>query len=126
MARNRRRATTAIANRPVDVYPDSLPLSELQNGRLWSPNPFPTSWPDPLRLNSAKARLVIGQNVNRPFKPSRPFATLSPVVRFEAPKKVLVCIRRKQRREVLHAKGIAGRRGLRMPRRSPYSSVSCR
>lgn len=45
---------------------------------------------------------------------------------FERPKQVAVCIRRKQRREVIHALGKAGA-GVRRrrPRRSEYSDVRC-
>lgn len=46
-------------------------------------------------------------------------------VRFGAPRRVLICVRRRRRREVLHAKGVAGRRGLRRPRRNFWSEVSC-
>lgn len=47
---------------------------------------------------------------------------------FRAPMQLLVCIRRKQRREVLFAQEIAGRRGLgrgKKQRRNDYSEVSC-
>lgn len=46
-------------------------------------------------------------------------------VRFKVPESVSLCDRRRRRREVLHAKGVAGRRGLRGPRRNVWSSVSC-
>lgn len=51
--------------------------------------------------------------------------TKAPVA-FADPNRVLVCVRRKRRKEVLHARGIAGSRGFRRPRRSFYSEVSCR
>jgi len=44
-------------------------------------------------------------------------------VGFKNPERVLVCIRRKQRREVLLAKGRGG--ANRKPRRSYYSDVRC-
>lgn len=53
------------------------------------------------------------------------FRLLSPLS-FEAPKKVLICVRRKQRKEVLHALRKAGKFGQRRPRRSYYSDISCR
>jgi len=43
---------------------------------------------------------------------------------FQAPRQVAVCIRRKTRREVIHAKGIAVSR-VRRPRRTEYSGVEC-
>lgn len=48
------------------------------------------------------------------------------LVRFENPDRVLVCVRRQRRREVLHALRKNGRRGQKPPRRSWYSSISCR
>jgi len=49
------------------------------------------------------------------------------VVRFPFPKTTTVCIRRKSRREVLHALGVAGRRGLGLSgvHRTPDSSWRC-
>jgi len=43
---------------------------------------------------------------------------------FQAPRQVAVCVRRKVRREVIHARGIAGSR-VRRPRRTEYSGVTC-
>lgn len=47
------------------------------------------------------------------------------IAAFTAPKKVLVCVRRKIRKEVMHALGKSGRSGQRRPRRSEYSSIQC-
>lgn len=46
------------------------------------------------------------------------------VIAFATPKKVAVCVRRHQRREVLMAKGVGGSR-VRRPRRNEWSGVSC-
>lgn len=46
-------------------------------------------------------------------------------VAFQSPEKVLVCVRRKQRKEVLHAIKKAGKRGQKAPRRSAYSDIIC-
>jgi len=46
-------------------------------------------------------------------------------VAFKAPKDVLVCVRRKMRKEVLHAINNAGKRGQKAPRRSEYSDIHC-
>lgn len=45
---------------------------------------------------------------------------------FQEPDRVAVCIRRKARREVLFAKKRAGRGGMRRPRRTWLSKISCR
>ena len=44
-------------------------------------------------------------------------------VAFDRPQEVLLCVRRKARREVLHAAGVAGRRGIKKYRRTVNSSV---
>lgn len=49
----------------------------------------------------------------------------SPHVAFDAPKSVMVCVRRKQRKEVLHATRKAGKRGQKAPRRSVFSDIHC-
>lgn len=43
---------------------------------------------------------------------------------FAVPKKVAICIRRKERREVLHARGAAGGR-VAKPRRNEWSNIKC-
>lgn len=48
------------------------------------------------------------------------------LVAFEEPQRVAVCIRRKARREVLFAKKRAGKGGMRKPRRTWLSKISCR
>nr|QJB20432.1 MAG: hypothetical protein [Microvirus sp.] len=45
--------------------------------------------------------------------------------RFAVPADVAICVRRKQRREVLHALNKAGRGGQRKPRFNRFSSVRC-
>lgn len=59
-------------------------------------------------------------------KPVRGSRRLPTKVMFDAPKKVLVCVRRQRRKEVIFAKGKAGRGHARLsPRRNWYSDVSC-
>lgn len=57
----------------------------------------------------------------KPFSPK-----VSPLISaFSAPSGVLICVRRKQRKEVLHALQKTGKVGQRRPRRSEFSSVQC-
>lgn len=68
------------------------------------------------------ARVVAKQRVNFP-QPSQTKAILA----FADPRRVLVCLRRRIRREVLHAKRVAGSgKAMRKPRRNSLSSISCR
>lgn len=46
-------------------------------------------------------------------------------VAFESPEKVMVCVRRKMRREVLHALRITGKSGTGKRRRTPASNIHC-
>lgn len=48
------------------------------------------------------------------------------IVAFQEPERVAVCVRRKARREVLFAKKRAGRGGMRSPKRTWLSKISCR
>lgn len=60
---------------------------------------------------------------------SRPVLGTPPVpsrVSYAHPERTPVCARRQERREVLHAHGVAGRRGLRPPRRNETSAYSCK
>lgn len=79
----------------------------------------------PLRFSGRPARVVV-------FTPSAPLVApksrgiaLSSGLTFAIPKRVALCVQRKNRKEVLHAKKIAGKNGLKAPRRSANSSISC-
>ncbi len=47
-------------------------------------------------------------------------------VAFTDPKRVVVCVRRNQRKEVLHALKKTGRVGQKRPRRNELSNISCK
>lgn len=68
------------------------------------------------------SRVVAKQRVKF-VQPSQTKAILA----FDEPRRVIVCLRRRIRREVLHASGFAGSgRPMRKPRRNALSSISCR
>lgn len=74
------------------------------------------------------ARTVYGGPSSVTVKqPARKFSRMLPFgLSFEAPKKTVICVRRKQRKEVLHALKKVGRgRGGGRKRRNWYSSISC-
>lgn len=54
-----------------------------------------------------------------------PSAQTKATVAFEEPHKLPLCTRRAVRKEVLHAKGVAGGK-VRKPKRNEWSDVSCR
>lgn len=136
-SRNRmRRDTSAIANRrlPVSALYSPVPytnsyLRTIEDRRSYHPE----GTYRPARLfNESRHRLrAISASRSRSVARSRyrapqGFGQLVHSVGFVRPQKVLICVRRKIRREVLHAKGVAGRRGLRRPKYNWYSQVSCR
>jgi len=52
--------------------------------------------------------------------------TLSARVGFAVPKRVAVCVRRQQRKEVIHALGKQGGGGSRRRRRTVFSDIDCK
>lgn len=72
-------------------------------------------WASPIRGNAARA-LPLLRGVARPSPLAKQQQALSwrrfNELRVRVPARVAFCVRRKQRREVMHALGIAGRRGL--------------
>ncbi|QXP44185.1 MAG: hypothetical protein [Arizlama microvirus] len=101
------------------------PLREIEDRRDYHPE-------GPARparsLSSARHRLVMTPQPQLPSRLPDTFTPTIPVgVSFEAPRRVAICVRRKQRREVLHALGKTGRgsRHHRKPRKSYYSEVNC-
>lgn len=139
-ARNRRAGRDAIAHRyvpdvprplqlPTWVNPDSTPdLLPFEDLRRWEPGRI-LDYPPARRVDFKPARIHVapGRRVASPqgFSSFSPFSLPSRVA-FAAPERVLVCVRRQTRRQVLHALNVAGGRGFRRPRRSRYSSISCR
>lgn len=63
---------------------------------------------------------------SRLLRDTRHLSGTKAVVAFSEPDKVLICVRRSRRREVLHALKKTGKRGQRRPRRNFYSKISCR
>lgn len=138
MARRRRRSnkrqrvvSTPNSNRRLSgfVRRSSRPsaVSLLEDRRTYHPE-GPARPARGFRIN--RHRLIIA--APEPSIPGRP-ADLHHVevpigIGFEKPRQVAICIRRHQRREVLHALGKTGRgsRFHRKPRRSFYSEVSCK
>lgn len=101
---------------PVD--PLGSRLLEIQDRRTWHPIGF-------LRPPAAFERSAARQVVKS--KPNALRNDISSRIGFAVPKKVLICVRRKQRKEVLHALGKTGggARVSRRRRRNSWSDVDC-
>lgn len=101
-------------------------LQQLEDRREFDPN---IARPARAFVRSA-ARLEVG-NANVPRKSSRVprirFAEVPHNVRFGDPRRVAICVRRHQRREVLHALRHVGRGSkVKRPRYNEFSDVHCR
>lgn len=130
MARSRKnrrgREVITFANRQVaprfsrfepyrqNVFRAQTMRSNLIDDRLW--NPQRSSFRRPRTIYGRPAQVVSTFN-NRRFSRDR--------LVFAVPKTVSTCVRRQQRREVLFARGRAGRNGGRRYRRNASSSISC-
>lgn len=107
-----------IASRRLPPLND---LRSLEDRRTWHPGIY-----RPPLVVGSKRRVLVGRTV-RGARSSPSF--LSSKLRFEAPRRVLVCIRRQRRREVLFASQRAGKSGLgrfKRRRRSEFSDISCK
>lgn len=107
-------------SRPIQTYgaPRSLvlqtPRSDMRfHNPTWSVSA-------PAALNSNATRLKAVDKFGNAVRSSIPKA-----IGFTEPKAVALCVRRHQRREVLHALKKTGRHGARHTRRNKWSDVSC-
>lgn len=112
----------------------SLPLSVKYKERYWSQKPGVTKNREIEDRRTFKPARNIFNPLTKQASPSRikiknvydedslyPTSKLT----FFNPENVLICARRSMRRQVLHAKKIAGRRGLSSPRYNEMSKISC-
>lgn len=121
------RDLSTIANRPrlLDTiqYPfKAFSLTPVEDRRTYHPDgPF-----RPARTFRGTPASVSGSRKLDHRAKSRSFRNLSSVINFQVPSSVLICVRRKSRREVLFARKKT-RRGSRSGRsRNWFSSISCR
>lgn len=130
---NRLRSTLPLSVSPIRS-PDLSRLIEYEDRRQWHPE----GENRPARsFSQSRHRLtVVDKNYRRQVQKNRdrfagvrrfPSQTRAAVV-FKNPDRVLVCVRRNIRREVLHALNKTGRgKGKqRRPRYNVYSKISCR
>lgn len=116
---------------PISIPVFTEPLVEVDDRRLFHFDPPAGRAPldeegRPARITLRDKKRTRGakRGVYR-FGP-RIYSQTKAIRAFEEPRKVLICIRRQSRKEVLFAKRKAGRGGMRPPRRNAWSSISCR
>lgn len=108
-------ANPRLLLRPISVSlsPSRIDLRIFEDRRTWHPVRF------------ARPVVSVGPRSDTRLM-VKPAKTFSPAVTFANPKRVLVCVRRKVRKEVLHAFGKTGGGSSRRPkRRNQFSDVSC-
>lgn len=133
--RSEQRDTFPIANyvavRPTPSYSrpsfvtlarPRVALSEIEDRRTYHPLDF---FRPARSFNRSQHSLVVKQ----PAKNKDRFSGLRGLptaIQFHAPKKVLVCVRRQRRKEVIHALKKTGKGAAkRLRRRSYYSNIHC-
>lgn len=127
-SRGRRRrqqssAADAVLSRPLaplfSGLPSLTPLKDVEDRRTWHPvGPFRPA----RQLGGHPVHPV---NVNKPknqkFKRQLPFG-----LKFAVPENTVICVRRKRRKEVLHALKKTGKgRGRKRPTKNWYSKIGC-
>lgn len=107
-------------------FSPTLPLTLFEDRRQWHPmvdhRPALTFTSRPHTLRAVEKKPTQRQSKYGLPALSQTKATIA----FGLPDKVLVCVRRKRRKEVIFAKNKAGRSGQRKPRRNWLSAISCR
>jgi len=103
---------TAVRLSPIPIQ--NIPLNPISDRRIFNPMRTVTL-PNP---NRAATRVVV-DNYGKSIR-----AQTKAPLRFAIPHKVDLCVRRKTRKQVIHAKGIAGTR-TRKPRRNFWSDIKC-
>lgn len=122
----------ARRNRPNRRAPSKAANQGLP-GVVLSPSSLETGWPstpnltnyDPVdrgRLFSNPPAIVAGHSKN---SSTRTKMLVPYTLKFHQPERIAICVRRKQRKEVLFAKKKAGKRGQRKPRFNKWSKVRC-
>lgn len=106
------------------VKPSRSYLQEIEDRREFHPERADRS---ALSLFGRPHRLAVHKVEHRPARPVLSKRSSPPHrIQFVDPRQVVVCVRRQQRKEVLHALGRTGR-GARAPRRRTWrSDISCR
>lgn len=91
-------------------------------------HPEPAATRPYTRTNGRPARVVATPVKKRDGGPKAQRAALlhPSTLLFASPQSVSVCVRRGVRKEVLHAKNVAGKVGLRKPKMKPSSQISCK
>lgn len=139
-ASRRRDVLTSITNPLRDPLAELLPsnftavrfdLTEVEDRRTWSPEPILDDLPRDLRGVPTPIRPAQpARKAQRSRSVAGPSLTPRPIFAFvdhhNPIKRVAICVRRKIRKEIMHALKFAGKGGgKRRPRRNSNSNIRC-
>lgn len=123
------RETNRFARRSLPLQRKSI-LTQIEDRRAYHPEGETRT---PKKITGIPSRVVV--NRPRSLRDGRGLSfydrvTAIPAVpvglSFQDSTRVILCTRRKMRKEVLHAKGVAGTKGLKPPRFNYWSKISCK
>lgn len=140
MRRNRgRRDISIISNRRLPALVDLRvePISsffrprsnywnysrrEVEDRRQW----HPLGYHRPAQSVSSQYHQLRAKVLPRKFVKPRAYGRAETAVAFGRPERLMVCVRRSIRKQVMHATGRAGRGGQKKPRFNWLSQISCK
>lgn len=124
MARGRRRVVSFNTNRRLlpSVYTPRRNLGVFEDRRFFHPE---APYAPARSFSKTRHRIVYPTPVRRVKRSAQNISYPSPHVVFANSPKVLICVRRKIRKEVLHAYRKTGKVGQKRPRRNFYSDIHC-
>jgi hypothetical protein len=130
--RRYRRDYNIITNRHrLPVPTQSRRLIQYEDRRQWHPEkenrPAASFSQSRHRLQiPTRTRKIQKYTHTKSSRSKSPFSYLSSEIGFRNAKRILICVRRKVRKEVLFAKKKTGKVGQKRPKFNQYSKVSCR
>lgn len=133
-------ALRLVSNSPLPARKSNLSVYE--DRRLWHPQgalawprSMTESYPTVLDRSIPEIDPNVWKKISTPPKTALPWRKmaresqiLAPSHRgfgWEDPWKMIICLKRKMRREIMHATGLAGKTGFKKPTYTQYSYVRC-
>lgn len=121
------RETSRFANQRL---PQRVYLRDIEDRRLFHPEgparPARTVRGLPAKVRVSDPRPRVQSGLGSSFGDRWSDAVVPYGLTFKDASRVLVCARREQRRQVLHARGVAGSKNLQRPRFNLDSKISCK
>lgn len=122
-----------IANHRLFVPPKPTAFSAVEDRRRFHPEkatqPARTTSGHPVKPHKPKLAVTAVKRGpdGRPMKKKITLRSIPSRLQFAAPKRTIICLKRKIRKEVLHALQRTGRGhgSRRRPKRNAYSQISC-